>query len=85
MELDFNFNNQVLGRDLKELIGNIENIEISKGKVSGYSIEVYEKTTETQGSYVYSKNSKHRDEDYITLLEAIEFNLETLEVKHGRG
>lgn len=85
MELEFEFNNQVLGRDLKELIGNIENIEISKGKVSGYSIEVYEKTTDTQGSYVYSKNSKKRDEDYATLLEAIEFNLENLEVKHGRG
>ena len=85
MELDFDFNNQVLGRDLKELIENVENLEITKGKVSGYSIEVYEKTTDTQGSYVYSKNSKHRDEDYLTLLDAIEFNLEKLEVNHGRG
>lgn len=84
LELDFEFNNQVLCKDLRELIENIENIEISKGKVSGYSIEVYDKTTESQGSYIYSKNSKHRDADYMTLLEAIEFNLDKLEVKHGR-
>jgi uncharacterized protein (UPF0335 family) len=79
MEVDFDFKNQVLGRDLKGLIENIENLEITKGKVSGNSIEVYDKTTETQGSYVYCKNMKQRDEDYLTLLEAIEVNLEILE------
>lgn len=80
--MEFEFKNQVLGRDLKGLIENIENIEnleITKGKVSGYSIEIYDKTTETQGSYVYCKNMKQRDEDYLTLLEAIELNLEILE------
>ena len=78
--MEFEFNNTVLTRDLKELINNLENIEITKGKISGHSIEVYDKKTETQGSYVYCKNMKNRDEDYLTLLEAIEFNLETNEL-----
>lgn len=85
MELEFDFKNKVLNRDLKELIDSVENLEITKGKVSGYSIEVYNKTTQSQGSYVYSKNSKHRDEDYTILLEAIEINLEKIETSHGRG
>lgn len=78
MDFDFEFNNQVLRRDLKELISIVNNIEISKGKVSGYSIEVYDKSTQSQGSYIYSKNIKQRDEDYNTLLEAIEVSLETI-------
>ncbi len=74
--MEFEFKNQVLGRDLKEIISNIEILEISKGKVSGYSIDFYNKTTQSQGSYVYGKNCKNRDEDYETLLEAIEYELE---------
>lgn len=74
--MDFEFNNSVLGRDLKEIVSNLKEFEISKGKVSGYSIEFYHKSTHSQGSYVYGKNSKNRDEDYDTLLEAIEHELE---------
>jgi hypothetical protein len=85
MELDFEFNNKVLNRDLKELISKVTHLEITKGKVSGHSIEVYDKNTQSQGSYIYSRHSKQRDEDYLTLLDAIEFNLEKLEVNHGRG
>jgi len=79
MEVEFEFNNKVLSRDLKELISKVDNIEISKGRVSGYSIEVFDKSTQSQGSYVYCKNSKHRDEDYNSLLEAIEVALEITE------
>jgi hypothetical protein len=79
MELDFEFNNKVLNRDLKELISKVTHLEITKGKVSGYSIEVYDKNTQSQGSYIYSKHSKQRDEDYNTLLEAIEVGLEITE------
>lgn len=76
MGMEFDFKNQVLSRDLKEIISNIEILEISKGNVSGYSIEFYNKTTQSQGSYLYGKDKKHRDEDYDTLLEAIEYQLE---------
>jgi hypothetical protein len=69
------FKNPTLNKDLKELISNLDNLEISLGKVSGHSIEVFDKTNQSQGSYIYGKNIKNRDTDYQTLLEVIEFNL----------
>ncbi len=73
--METTFNNRVLSRDIKELMSNLENFEFSVGKVSGHSIEVYDKSNQSQGSYVYNKNIKHRDEDYNTLLEVIENKL----------
>jgi hypothetical protein len=69
------FNNRVLNKDLKEIIANNENYEFSLGTVGGNSIEVYDKLTQAQGSYLYGKNIKHRDEDYTNLLDIIEFKL----------
>jgi hypothetical protein len=73
--METTFNNRVLNNDIRELMSNLENFEFSIGKVSGNSIEVYDKSNQSQGSYVYNKNIKHRDEDYNTLLEVIENNL----------
>ena len=73
--METHFNNRVLNKDLKEIIANNDNYEISIGKVSGHSIEVYDKITQAQGSYLYGKNVKHRDEDYSNLMEVLELNL----------
>lgn len=73
--METTFNNRVLNRDIKELISNPGNFEISLGKVSGNSIEVFDKSTQSQGSYVYGKNLNHRNEDYYSLTEMLKNNL----------
>lgn len=68
--------NIVLQKDLNDIIKNIASIEISRGDVSGNSIEIFEKETKSESSYVYYDNSADRDNDYELLLELIESKLE---------
>jgi hypothetical protein len=70
------FINVVLQRDLKDITNNITGFEISKGDVSGYSIEITEKSTDSQSSYVYYDKDAERDNDYELLLELIETKIE---------
>jgi len=70
------FINVVLERDLKELSNNITGFEITKGDVSGFSIEVVEIETNSQSSYVYYDRDAERDNDYELLLELIETKIE---------
>ncbi len=65
------FVNVVLKNDLKELKENVNNFEISKGDVSGNSIEIMDNTTQSQSSYVYYDRKGDRDKDYELLLELI--------------
>lgn len=70
------FVNIVLKNDLKELTEKIKDIEISKGDVSGNSIEIIEVETNSQSSYVYYDRADDRDRDYELLLELIETKIE---------
>ena len=70
------FVNIVLKNDLKELTEKIKGIEITKGDVSGNSIEVTELETNSQSSYVYYDRVADRDRDYELLLELIETKIE---------
>ena len=72
------FNNVTLNKDFKSFISSIKSIEIDKGDVGNYSIDVFEKATQSHSSYLY-KTSKQRDEDYFNLLESIEEQLELTE------
>ena len=72
------FNNLSLSKEFKSFITNIKSIEIDKGNVGNYSIDVFEKATQSHSSYLY-KTSKQRDEDYLILLESIEEQLELTE------
>ena len=65
------FVNIVLKNDLKELSQKVKDIEISKGDVSGNSIEITELETNSQSSYVYYDRAGDRDRDYELLLELI--------------
>ena len=65
------FVNIVLKNDLKELTQKVKDIEISKGDVSGNSIEITELETNSQSSYVYYDRVDDRDKDYELLLETI--------------
>jgi hypothetical protein len=70
------FINTLLKNDIKELQKNLKVIEITKGDVSGNSIEIYEKITKSYNSYVYYSRSIDRDKDYQLLLEMLESKLE---------
>jgi hypothetical protein len=70
------FVNIVLKNDLKELSQKVKTIEITKGDVSGNSIEVIEIETNSQSSYVYYDKVTERDSDYELLLELIETKIE---------
>ena len=70
------FVNIVLQKDLNDISKNITGFEISKGSVSGNSIEIFEKDTKSESSYVYYENSADRDNDYELLLELIETKIE---------
>jgi len=70
------FVNIVLKNDLKELTEKVKNIEITKGDISGNSIEVTELETNSQSSYVYYDRDADRDRDYELLLELIETKIE---------
>jgi hypothetical protein len=65
------FVNVVLKNDLKNITKNIDGFEISKGNVSGNSIEITEKSTQSESSYVYYERDGDRDKDYDLLLEII--------------
>jgi len=65
------FVNVVLKNDLKNITKNIDGFEISKGSVSGNSIEITEKSTQSESSYVYYERDGDRDKDYELLLEII--------------
>ena len=65
------FVNVVLKNDLKNITKNIDGFEISKGNVSGNSIEITEKNTQSESSYVYYERDGDRDKDYDLLLEII--------------
>jgi len=65
------FVNVVLKNDLKNITKNIDGFEISKGSVSGNSIEITEKSTQSESSYVYYERDGDRDKDYDLLLEII--------------
>jgi hypothetical protein len=65
------FVNIVLKNDLKSLTENLNDLEISKGTVSGNSIEITEKSTQSESSYVYYERDGDRDKDYELLLELI--------------
>jgi hypothetical protein len=65
------FVNIVLKNDLKDITKNITGFEISKGNVSGNSIEIVEKETQSESSYVYYERDGDRDKDYELLLELI--------------
>jgi hypothetical protein len=70
------FVNIVLKNDLKELKQKVNDIEISKGDVSGNSIEITELETNSQSSYVYYDRAGDRDRDYELLMELIETKIE---------
>jgi hypothetical protein len=57
--------NQVLKQDFQKIINNGYYFE--KGKVSGFSIEVFEPETESFSSYTYYDDEKNRDNDYEIL------------------
>ena len=59
------FHNKTLNDDLKEIIEN--DYTISKGPVSGNSIEVLYDSTSV--SYIYYKNIEQRDIDFDKLIE----------------
>jgi hypothetical protein len=64
-----------LKNDLKEIIGNPTNIsKISKGDVSGNSIEVTFKNPQAFSSYTYYENESLRDADYQELERLISEN-----------
>jgi|LakMenE18May11ns_1017448.scaffolds.fasta_scaffold7860244_1 hypothetical protein len=68
--------NIVLKNDLKELTEKIKSIEITKGDISGNSIEIVEVASQSQSSYVYYDRVGDRDKDYDLLLELIESKIE---------
>ena len=70
------FINVMLINDLEELTDKVRIIEISKGTVSGNSIEVTEREINSQNSYVYYDRVADRDKDYKLLLELIEAKIE---------
>ena len=65
------FVNVVLKNDLKDLTENVNKFEVSKGSVSGNSIEVLDKETQSQSSYIYYDRNSDRDKDYELLSELI--------------
>jgi hypothetical protein len=68
--------NIVLKNDLKDLTEKIKSIEITKGDISGNSIEIVEVASQSQSSYVYYDRVGDRDKDYDLLLELIESKIE---------
>jgi hypothetical protein len=64
-----------LKNDLKEIVGNPTNIgNVSKGDVSGNSIEVTFNDPQAFSSYTYYENESLRDADYQELERLISEN-----------
>jgi hypothetical protein len=66
-----NFLNIVLKSDFKDLKKNADKLIITKGNVSGYSIEIEDTTTQSQSSYIYYERDGDRDKDFELLLKTI--------------
>lgn len=61
------FKNKVLSQDLKKILEN--KLVFKKGKVSGFSIEIFEPETESYSSYIYYDDEYNRDKDYKLLCD----------------
>jgi len=60
--------NQTLNGDLEMILKDKVDISISKGKISGSSIDVVNtRTSEDIGSYLYYKKQGNRDADFTKL------------------
>jgi len=66
--INIKLNNVALKNDLNEILEN--NYEVSKGTVSGNSIEMVEGNS--LSSYTYYGKEKERDEDLKTIEELLE-------------
>lgn len=67
--------NIALKNDLKEILANPSNHgEVTKGNMSGFSIEVEVKEPLSFGSYTYYENETLRDADFEILLQLIKDN-----------
>jgi hypothetical protein len=66
-----NILNHVLKSDIKNLKLNLENIVVSKGTISGHSIEVEDKETNSQSSYIYYGRKMDRDKDFDLLMDLL--------------
>jgi hypothetical protein len=64
--------NRSLKMDLKSIIANAENIvEVKKGDVSDFSIDIEFSIPNTHSSYIYYENEVNRDEDFVKLNELL--------------
>lgn len=69
--------NIALKNDLKEILVNPSNIaSVTKGELSGFSIEVEEKEPQSFSSYTYYEDEKLRDADFDELQTLIKENNE---------
>lgn len=64
------FNNRTLNNDLSKILRG--GFIITKGTISGFSIEVLETNPTSYNSYIYYEDEKGRDEDLKTLTELLE-------------
>lgn len=65
-------NNKQLNYDLKSILAQKANVSITKGTISGASIEVFNtKTGEDLGSFVYYDRETQRDQDFETLINTV--------------
>ncbi len=72
-----NIVNIALKNDLKEILSNPSKIvSVSKGDVSGFSIEVEENDPQSFSSYTYHEDEKLRDADFDELQTLIKQNNE---------
>jgi len=69
--------NIALKNDLKGILENTSNVaSVTKGEVSGFSIEIEEKEPQSFSSYTYYENEKLRDADFDELQTLIKENNE---------
>lgn len=69
--------NIALKNDVKEILKNTNKIaSVTKGEVSGFSIEIEEKEPQSFSSYTYYENEKLRDADFDELQTLIKENNE---------
>lgn len=69
--------NIALKNDLKGILENTSNVaSVTKGDVSGFSIEIEEKEPQSFSSYTYHEDEKLRDADFDELQTLIKENNE---------
>jgi len=67
--------NKQLGLELKSIVANKANVSITKGTISGASIEVRNtKTGDDLGSFTYYDRKTDRDADFAKLETAVNGN-----------